>query len=175
MERNYSQMLRPIGQALEALGIQSFELSMDDNDFVVHGRQPIKTAAADAQPSLKRLWRLLWNDDEKSAPQPSSERVELRYSPEDIDRLDAEGRAKRGASGGAQEAHSLSQILRAAGSFVDQRNGRLLDIRKEGASIAVAYESPLKTRLSEQFTVSELYDLWVKMYLKRGGRPELKY
>jgi hypothetical protein len=168
-------MLRPIGQALEALGIQSFELSLGDNDIVVRGRQPLKTAAADAQPSLKRFWRLLWGDEAKDAPEHPSDSVELRYSPEDIARLDDEGRAKRRGSGGAQEAHSLSQILRAAGSFVDQRNGRLLDIRKEGVSITVAYESALATKVSEQFTVSELYDLWVKMYLKRAGRPELKY
>jgi hypothetical protein len=168
-------MLRPIGQVLEGLGMQSFSLTIEGAEVLVHGRRSIKQQEAGSGSSLKALWRLLRGVDEKSAPERSSDVVELRYTPEDIARLDAEGQAKRGASGGVQDAHSLSQILRAAGSFVDQKNGRLLGIRKEDGSISLAYESDLNTKVSEQFAISELYDFWVKMYLKRSRRPEPKF
>jgi hypothetical protein len=80
-------------------------------------------------------------------------------------------RRRQGPGPGADSgAHTLSQILRAVGAFVDQKQGRLLAVTKEGQEISVEYESALKRRLTEKFTVASLYDFWVKMYLRRSGR-----
>ncbi len=79
---------------------------------------------------------------------------------------------KRGTGSGTPDAHSPSQILRAVGNFVDQKQGRLLSLSKEDQNIAIEYESASKRTVSEKFTVSSLYDYWVRMYLKRSGRPD---
>jgi hypothetical protein len=168
----YAQMLRPIGQVLEKHGIESYSVTMDGSDIVVLGHHPMKPQEAPPGFSLKSLCRLFGggNDPDRAATQPSTT-VELRYTPAEVARLDAECRNQRRSSGAAPEPHSPSQILRAAGSFVDQKEGRLLAVTKEGPKIILAYESAAKGMVSEQFSASELYDFWVKMYLKRGQHP----
>jgi hypothetical protein len=101
---------------------------------------------------------------------PSSGVLELRYTVADIAHMDCEGRAKRGPAAGTLEPHSLSQVLRAVGAFVDQKGGDLLTVRKDNQNIDFEYKSVLKGKVSQQFTVPALYDYWVKMYLRRSGR-----
>jgi hypothetical protein len=96
--------------------------------------------------------------------------LELHYTHEDIERMDTEAQRKRQDIGGSPEAHTLSQILRAVGAFVDQKQGRLLGVTKEAQDITIEYESPLKRSMTEKFTVASLYDYWVKMYLRRRQR-----
>jgi hypothetical protein len=81
-----------------------------------------------------------------------------------------EARSRRKESGGRPEAHTLSQILRAVGAFVDQKQGRLIGVQMAGQDVTIEYESALRQKLTEKFTVATLYDYWVKMYLKRRGR-----
>ena len=47
----------------------------------------------------------------------------------------------------------------------------MLAVKKEEHNITIEYESALKRKIAEQFTVASLYDYWVKMYLKRRARP----
>jgi hypothetical protein len=170
----YAQMLRPIGQVIESRGMESFSVTVEGDDVVVRGSQPPRPQEAISGPSLKSLWRLLRGAQQPEHEPETSARAELRYTREDIARLDAEGRNRRRGAPSAPEPHSASQILRAAGRFVDQKEGRLLAVAKEGPKISLVYESAGKTNVSEQFTVSELYDFWVKMYLKRGERSAPK-
>ena len=94
----------------------------------------------------------------------------MHYTHDDIARMDNEGQSKRTGAPGSPEAHTLSQILRAVGAFVDQKQGRLLGVSKEGQDISIEYESALKHDLVEKFTIASLYDYWVKMYLRRRDR-----
>jgi hypothetical protein len=172
---NYSQLLRPIGQMLESLGVQSFILTLEGDDFSVQGQKPKEPSPPNQDKSLRAIWQLLRSPKHASeeVSTPSSGVVELHYTPDEIARMDVEGRAKRkaSASGAAPEPHSLSQILRACGAFVDQKEGRFLAVKKEEYDITIEYESALKRKISEQFTVASLYDYWVKMYFKRRARP----
>ena len=84
--------------------------------------------------------------------------------------MDKEAQGRRQAARGNSEAHALSQILRAVGAFVDQKQGRLLSVTKSGQDISIEYQSALKGNLTEKFTVATLYDFWVKMYLRRRER-----
>jgi hypothetical protein len=154
--------------------MESFSVTIEGSDIVVRGHQPMKPQEASLGLSLKSLWRLLAGGDSEPAPPQPFAAVELRYTPAEVVRLDAERKNQRRSSAGAPEPHSLSQILRAAGSFVDQKEGRLLAVTKEGPKINLVYESAAKSMLSEQFSVSELYDFWVKMYLKRAQRAAPK-
>jgi hypothetical protein len=84
--------------------------------------------------------------------------------------METEAQSRRQAAGGRPEAHALSQVLRAVGAFVDQKQGRLTSVKMTGQDITIEYESALKQNLTEKFTVATLYDYWVKMYLKRRQR-----
>ncbi|HZD41946.1 MAG TPA: hypothetical protein VE131_14580, partial [Terriglobales bacterium] len=106
----------------------------------------------------------------QSVAAPSSGVLELRYTAEDIEQMERAGREKRGTSSGPAEAHAISQVLRATGDFVDQKQGRLIAVRKEDQTLTIEYESALKRKVSEELAISTLYDHWVRMYLKRSQR-----
>ncbi len=173
---NYSQLLRPIGQMLESLGVQSFILTVEGDDFSVRGQKPRENSKPNEVKSLRAIWQSMRapKHGSEGSSIPSSGVVELHYAPDDIERMEIEGRAKRKAadSGDAPEAHALSQILRACGAFVDQKEGRMLAVKKDDQNITIDYESAMKRKISEQFTVASLYDYWVKMYLKRRTRSQ---
>jgi hypothetical protein len=170
----YSQILRPVGQMLESLGVESFALQLEGDEVLVKGQKKLAPSRPPApEVSLKVVWQMLRGKqaEQSPAPRPTSGAVELRYNRDDISRTEAEGRNRRKAAGGGPEPHSLSQILRAVGAFVDEKSGRLLAVKKDGLEITFEYESTLGRNMSEKFSVASLYDYWVKMYLKRRGRP----
>ena len=169
---NFSQLLRPVGQMLEPLQIDSFSLKVEDGGVAVFADKQESSRPAVQEVSLKVSWQIFRRKkaEPEPEPQPSSGSLELHYTNDDIARMDVEGRSRRTGASGSPEAHTLSQILRAVGAFVDQKQGRLLSVVKVGQEIAIDYESALKRPLTEKFTVASLYDYWVKMYLRRRAR-----
>ena len=170
-ELNFSHLLRPVGQMLEPLQIESFSLKVEGQGVAVYAQKHEMPQPAQAV-SLKVSWQIFRRRKAEPAqePQPSSGTLEIHYTYEDIARLDDVGQRKRTGASGSAEAHTLSQILRAVGAFVDQKQGRLLVVTKDGQEISIEYESALKRPLNEKFTVASLYDYWVKMYLRRRER-----
>jgi hypothetical protein len=170
---NFSQWLRPIGQLLEPLGVESFSLQVEDGGVFIRAQKPAVRQAPPAQNvSLRSIWQTFRSKGSETAKEPQTrwETVELRYTDDDIARMETEAKSKRSGAGGSPEAHALAQILRSVGAFVDQKQGRLIGITKEGQDIAIDYESVLRRNLHEKFTVSSLYDYWVRMYLRRRER-----
>lgn len=168
---NFSQLLRPVGQMLEPLQIESFSLKVEDRGVAVFAaKHEAPQPAPDV--SLRVSWQIFRRKKVEPAqdPQPSSGTLEIHYTHEDIARMDDEGQNKRTGAQGSPEANTLSQILRAVGAFVDQKQGRLLSVTKDGQDISIEYESALKREMTEKFTVASLYDYWVKMYLRRRDR-----
>ena len=145
--------------------MQSFSLTMDGDAVVVRGRkhrdQPVKKL------SPRGLWQLLRFS--QPAEIEEQETIELRYSPEQLSHMDDEGRSKRGDLS-SPNAHSVSQVVRAVGALVDQKQARLLSLHKDEQKIEIEYESALKGRITEEFTAATLYEFWVRMYLKRSNR-----
>jgi hypothetical protein len=172
---SFSQLLRPVGQMLEPLQIESFSLKVEDGGVAVFADKPETPSRPAQNVSLKVSWQIFRrkNVEPEQEPQPSSGSLEIHYSHDDIARMDSEGQGKRTGAPGSPEAHTLSQILRAVGAFVDQKQGRLLGVVKEGQDISIEYESALKRALTEKFTVASLYDYWVKMYLRRRERTSV--
>jgi GTP cyclohydrolase FolE2 len=170
---NFAQLLRPVGQMLEPLQLESFSLKIEEGNVSVQAqkREEQRSQRA-AQVSLRVTWQLFRRKPSASTPepQPSSGLLELHYTRDDIARMEMEAQSRRQAAGGRPEAHALSQVLRAVGAFVDQKQGRLTSVKMAGQDITIEYESPLKQNLTEKFTVATLYDYWVKMYLKRRQR-----
>jgi hypothetical protein len=65
---------------------------------------------------------------------------------------------------------SLSQLLRCIGAYLTQKVARLQKLSWEGDSLSVEYETSLGSRIQETLAASDLYDLWVRMYLQRASR-----
>lgn len=169
---SFAQLLRPVGQMLEPLQIDSFSLKVEDAGIAVFADKPAVTQPTPQSVSLKVSWQIFRRKkvEPEPEPQPSSGSLEIHYSHDEIARMDSAGQGRRSGAPGSPEAHTLSQILRAVGAFVDQKQGRLLGVVKEGQDISIEYESALRRALTEKFTVASLYDYWVKMYLRRRER-----
>jgi hypothetical protein len=172
LDLNFSQLLRPVGQMLEPLQIESFSLKIEDGGVHVSAQKREERHPPTQGVSLRVVWQTFRRHKPEPVKEPESPSgvLELHYTQDDIERMDAEERSKRKGTGGTPEAHALSQIFRAVGAYVDQKGGKLLAIRKANDEITIEYESALKKKLTEQFTVASLYDYWVKMYKRRKER-----
>ena len=165
----YSQPLRAIGQALEVLNIQSFEMQPMGDEFIVRGAVPAPSkrhwsVRFGADSEVPNFWNPLYDSREQES------QIELRYSLQDIDLLEKEGRSRRSASEKPADASNLAQTLRCIGGYLQQKCARLLKVTRAFESVAVEYETSLGNPMKETFAVGDLYDLWVRMYLQRQGR-----
>jgi hypothetical protein len=169
---NFSQLLRPVGQMLEPLSLESFSLTVEDGNVSVRAHKCEEQGALAQDLPLRVSWQMFRRKKPGpvSEPQPSSGRLEVHYTREDIERADTEGQARRKTSGATPEAHALSQVLRAVGGYVDQKGGWLVAVTKVNQDITIEYDSALRKKMTEQFTVASLYDYWVKMYMRRKHR-----
>lgn len=103
----------------------------------------------------------------------SPEPLELRYTPEDIGRLERQGRAKRNDPSGKPDLMTLSQALRAIGEYVDRKDCHLVKISRQVPSgtvplLSIEYQSGMRDRRKEEIRASGLYDLSVRMYKQRA-------
>jgi hypothetical protein len=89
---------------------------------------------------------------------------------QELDRIEREQRARRRRQSRNADGHSLSQLLRTLGDMLGQRSERLLGIAWQDLSIGVVLETPQGRKEIEVFRPDNLYDLWVRMYLKRDNR-----
>ena len=152
----YAQTLRAIGQALETLNLGDFTVEPDVDGYRVTGASSVVKNARD-------LWTV-------NAPIGRATAMELSYSRSDVERLEREGRIRRATVHGTADSARLSHALRVIGNYLTQKSSRLLRVSRKGGSFEVDYESSLGSRYSDQFSVADLYDLWVRFYLQRSMR-----
>ncbi len=166
---SYSQQFRALGQQLEDLGMERFTVRVEADGYRVTGTKRYQPPAEEQPP--KKLWQRIRSGVKSagSTPQPF-EPVALHFSAQDLAHIDVDAKHKRSGTPGNTDAHSLSQVFRAVGAIVEQKQGRFLSVIKEGQEIVIEYESISKRNTVEKFTVSSLYDYWVKMYLRRRER-----
>ena len=174
----YAQPLRAIGQALEVLNIQNFELEAVDGNYFIRGHtlrpseKLIDNQLGDEK--LEAIWgrRAAQGLGDRKGRHglagPSS--LELCYTAQDVERLDAEGQLRRERSEAMADAASLSQVLRCVGAYLNQKRARLCKISRDVDCLWVEYESSLGNMMTESFRMKDLYDLWVRMYLQRSTR-----
>ena len=160
---NYSCHLRVVGQQLEKERIDTFNLECTENGYAVRTRTKSLMGAQD------RWWR---SRNQETSAYPTAPRADSRaeYSVEDLARLEYRSRMNRDPTGGVANGHSLSQLLRTLGALVSQRHERLLAISWADLSIYVVIETAQRKREIEVFRPDNLYDIWVRMYLRRDNR-----
>jgi len=176
---NFSQSLRAIGQALEILKIDTFEMENEGDDYLVRGdalsRGSIERGVAEGM--VEYVWGIvpgrapLHTTNETSRATPRTP-VDLCYTSEDLNRLEQEGQAKRSATSGIASVDDLPQLLRTTGAYLDQKGARLLKLTREGESLVVQYEAASGQRHQETISSSNLYDFWVEMCMKRVKIPQ---
>lgn len=177
---DYARHLRVIGQDLEGLHLQAFNLEWTGDGYVIWSR-PAGAGLEDGALSRlsKNRLRKLWKNNPRTRPYGQEELVTLpssvqarryRYSLSDIERMEHESRSRRYRNRGVADGHSLSQLLRTVGAIVGQRHQRLLGISWQDLSVSVVVETPEGKREIDVFRPDNLYDLWVRMYLRRDNR-----
>ena len=145
---NYTRALRCIGQALQNLDIEVFEL---------------KTYAGD--------YRLLAGDPHP----PYTGLIELSFSPQRIEVLDREGQARRGRSGADMRFDTIPEVLRALGEYLDHRQLQLrrLDNSTSPAAantpaVSLEYQTRAGEVETETLQMSFIRDASVRMYKRRA-------
>ncbi len=149
----YAKPLRAIGQALEKLHLQKFELESDGSDYIVRSM----VEAADQV-------------DHDAATSSSNKTLEHRYTPEDLNQMEREGQAKRHDLNQMPNARSISQVLRTTGAYVNDTSSRLLRVIWQNQSVRIMYETTLGDQQVDEIEVSSLYNFWRRMYLHRDKR-----
>lgn len=176
----YAQPLRAIGQALETLQIQNFEVEPVVDGFFVRGTVPVANLnllndsfTAD---KLRKVWGSLPSNAVAAGKAAAdgqanvSSCVELLYTEKDVDRLEEEGRARRTDSHRTANPSTLSQMLRCLGGYLSQKCARLLKVAREADSVCLEYETSMGTNMREILSVADVYDIWVRMYVQRSER-----
>ena len=180
---DYSRHLRAIGQDLETLHFSHFNLEFTGDAYLVwvksgDNAENNKPLSRISKNRLQKLWRdrmppRTIGHEESFPISPSQTGKRLRYTVTELDRIEKEQRARRRAQSGNADGHSLSQLLRTLGDFVGRQSARLLGVAWQELSIGVVVETPQGRKEIEVFRPDNLYDLWVRMYLKRDNRAIL--
>jgi hypothetical protein len=159
---SYSQSLRVIGQALDVLRINTFTLEKRGEKYSVRNWEPS---------FLKSITEKVWGpgDSDKILLNPRGHTEPLIYTSSDANRLEALGQSRRGSDSG-QERHNLSLALRVVGDYLDRHRAVAFDISWVRHSVTVKYQSPADGHKEANFTVQNLHDLGVGMYLRRSSR-----
>ena len=164
--------LRAIGQALEALHLGDFELESHESYYLVRGEavragriQSLRQDVWDSNPPA------LWGKSRR--PRPVA--LELRYTPNEIERLEQKGRARRKDLNRMPDPFSQSQVLRGVSHYIERKGGRLMKISRQDRWVTIEYETAQGDRTVERAAVSFLYRLFVRMYLKRSDRHIYRY
>jgi len=176
---NYSTILRVIGQEMEPLRPEAYEVVCYGNCYLVRCR--VKEDSSKKKDEEKKIRKLpaflrLWREEEKppipeTVSQGASMNVEFFYYLEDIKRLDEQRGAPRNDPDAMPDPYSFPFTLGAVGDFLDRKpDARLLfasNRGQEGREIVILYETGQGTRNLEEYPISGLYDLWVKQYVQK--------
>jgi hypothetical protein len=177
---DFGRHLRIIGQDLENLHFSRFNLEFTGDAYLVWARPEAGTASQNplsrvSRSRLQKLWKnrvepRTFGHEEIYTDVAEQPARRLRYTIQDLDRIERDRRQLRRRGSGNADGHGLSQLLRTIGELVEQRNDRLLGISWQELSISMIAENSHGRKGIDVFRPDNLYDLWVKMYLKRDNR-----
>lgn len=170
--KKFARQLRALGQALERFSFSTFDLELRSGTFLVTGTA---ISTVNFKFSFSRFVReLLRGCSATPTLACDGSQVDLRFSPEEIERFDMRGKVRRQDPSKMPDPYSLSQILRGAGSYLDNRDvTELMGISLKGKWVTVSYQTAEGRLEQAQQDLEYFYDYWVKMYLRRSNRAKL--
>ena len=158
---SYAQSLRVIGQDLQGIVTASFELDKSGDQFVVRmsSDEPATTSR-----KITFLDRIVGrtHGSVTSARQIANP---LQFNRSRILWLDVEKRLKRSEPNAMPDSRNLSLTLRVVGDYLDRKAVGDFAVLWSTNLVKVSYGKKV-----ESFTREELYDLGVRMYLRRSSR-----
>lgn len=169
---SYARVLRAIGQVLEDKDLLSLDLEVEGGIYVARGKVRL---ASTGGPSIVDLVRdVISSVRGANVARKTGKDLETRFTAERIHTIDSEGRNRRRDPHQTPDAHSLSQILRGAGAYLDkQHSTSLVGITIHDRWVTLRYRT-VEGRLDEAKQDLEFfYNVWVKMYLQRSNRPKM--
>lgn len=171
-EPSYAMLLRPIGQMLDRLRIDSFAVRPDEDGFIVRDQTRNRVQITPRERAfLEELHRSHADSvDKADALGLAAGILEWHVTQEDIERFEHEGRAQRRAANQTPDANSVAHVLRVVGSILDHRGGQIASVLKDEQVVTLEYDLPGGRTAAEQYDMAMLYDFWVRMYMKRGAR-----
>ena len=171
-ELGYAGVLRPIGQTLDNLRIESFTVVSDDDGFIVRDKTRNRSQLTPREKAFLSELSAGYSASEakQSALRLASGVFEWHLTNADIERLEMAGRERRRDTEQTPDSHSVSQILRIVGEMVDQKRGRLISVSKVESLVTVDYLKSTGSLVSENYTLPMIYNFWVRSYKRRAIR-----
>jgi len=141
----YASAMRCLGQFLEGRDLKALEIKTHNDDYILQA----------------------WNRGTSMAMD-----LEKHLTPEDMRKLEAEGRAKRKPFSGTPNMLSLPQVLRLAGNYVDRMQGRLVRVSWQDQSdkiqsVTVQWEANQVGREPLDSPLSVIEELCIHIYKQR--------
>ena len=173
---NYSRILRIIGQKLEPLQPETYEVVCYGNCYLVRCRVKQDSQANKEEEkkvrgltAFLRLWREPASPSIDEKPNDgTSMNVEFLYSVEELSRQDEERQEPRRDANEMPDPYSLSNTLRSVGAFLDRKPDiKLLFASNRGQEVVILYETKHGVRNLEEYPISAIYEFWIKEYVKR--------
>jgi len=153
--KGYAEELRCIGQMLTARNIVDFELKPLATGYFIEDLHERTSSFS------SRLHNWLHGG-------PYSARAEsLTLEPADIEKLSAEGRARRSRAGQLTQFSDLSNILRTIGAYLDSKGVELLGLQKRPISVTLQYRDKSGRDEREDRPVTSFYKFFLELYEKR--------
>jgi hypothetical protein len=173
---NYSRILRVVGQKLEPLRPETYEVVCYGTCYLVRCR--VKEDSQGKKEEEKKVRGLaaflrLWREPEipgigEKPSEGTSMNVEFLYSLEELNHEDEEHKEPRRDANAMPDPYSLSNTLRSVGEFLDRKtDAKLLFASNHGQEIVILYETKQGVRNLEHYPISALYEFQVKEYVKR--------
>jgi hypothetical protein len=155
---SYAQSLRVVGQDLDALGVDSFELAKCGDDYIVWLPEFTRKPSAKKGFLSKITQKIVERDD-------SDEEIpdRLYFAPAQIAWSDIQRRLKR-QSDSPSDRRDLSFVLRVLGDYLDRKNPGQFTISCFNNSITISYDDK-----QQSLTSANLYDFGIHMYLRRSN------
>lgn len=167
------QELRAVGQGLESLDVEDFDLTVDVEGYfaLATRRVPTRTRKAAVRKVVRIAWHKFSGHNTEIDAGPDVLRVV--FTPDGIFRLERMGRQRRKPQlGGLPDLTRLAQILRIVGERLDELSGRLVKVSKRGEKIIIEYSSAANRRRTEEWKLSELAELWLNFCQRRRERSD---
>ncbi|SRR6266508_4558370 len=158
---SYAQSLRVVGQDLDAIGVDSFELAKWGDDYIVWPVRAEFTRKLSAEKGfLSKITQKILGHDDSDEEIPNR----LYFTPAEILWSDTQRRLER-QSDSPSDRRDLSFLLRVLGDYLDRKNPGQFTISRFNNSIMISYD-----HRQESLTSENLYDFGIHMYLRRSNR-----
>lgn len=171
---DYQKVLRAIGQGIERLGVESFDLKLgDDHDFVISGTYREGSTTPVSKPRTKSSFLSLIICAAKKGKTPKASAPlfhfsEIRFTRDNLDLLDRAGKASRWHGDGLPpHPVGIANVLRMAGAYLDIRHSRFCRLSWQQQMLTLWHADEKGRETKEIFSPENLFDQWVHHFKTR--------